>query len=194
MKNFPLTTALFEGALVPAAILFGWLLGRPPLATFSFNLNDALLGVAATVPLLVVFWLCLVIPFRPFQNITQILDEMLVPSFRDCAVIQLLIIAALAGVGEEMLFRGVIQASAAVEIGGPHGVWLGLLIAAVLFGLLHPITPTYAILAGLIGLYLGGIWLVCGNLLTPVVTHGLYDFVALMYLVKRKSNVGETTG
>ncbi len=171
---------------MPAAMVFGWLLGRPPLATFSFNLYDALLGVVATVPLLFVFWMCLVTPWRPFQTITQILDEMLVPLFRECGVTQFLIIAALAGVGEEMFFRGVLQAAAAAEIGSPHGVWLGLLIAAALFGLLHPMTPTYAILAGLIGLYLGGLWLACGNLLAPVVTHGLYDFVALMYLTRRK--------
>ena len=88
-------------------MVFGWLLGRPPLATFSFNMQDALLGVVATVPLLFVFWMCLVTPWRPFQTITQILDEMLVPLFRECGVVQFLIIATLAGVGEEMFFRGI---------------------------------------------------------------------------------------
>ena len=39
-------------------------------------------------------------------------------------------------------------------------------------------------LAGLIGLYLGWLWLAVGNLLVPIVVHALYDFVALMYLVK----------
>ena len=61
---------------------------------------------------------------------------------------------------------------------------LGLLAAALLFGLLHSITPAYAILAGLVGLYLGGLWLACGNLLTPIVAHGTYDFLALVYLVR----------
>jgi membrane protease YdiL (CAAX protease family) len=117
-----------------------------------------------------------------------LLDEMLVPMFRDCRYTQLAILAALAGVGEEMLFRGVIQAAAASWIGGPYGIELGLLIAAVLFGLLHFITPTYAALAGLIGLYLGGLWLAVGNLLTPIVVHGLYDFLALAYLVKGRGN------
>ena len=87
-------------------------------------------------------------------------------------------IAALAGIGEETLFRGVIQAAVAQHVGGPRGVWLGLLVAAVLFGLLHPVTPMYAVLAGAIGLYLGWLWLVGGNLLLPIVTHGVYDFVA----------------
>ena len=119
---------------------------------------------------------------------------MLVPLFRDCRLAELAIIATLAGIGEEMLFRGVIQAAAAQEIGGQRGVWLGLLLASVLFGLLHPITPTYAILAGLIGLYLGGLWLASGNLLTPVVAHGAYDFLALVYLVKVRRGKGQGSG
>ena len=85
-----------------------------------------------------------------------------------------------------MLFRGVIQAAVAREIGGPHGIWVGLLIAAMLFGLLHSITPTYAFLAGLIGLYLGGLWVACDNLLVPITVHALYDFVVLVYLVKMR--------
>ncbi len=111
---------------------------------------------------------------------------MVLPLFRDCRFTELAVIAALAGIGEEMLFRGVIQAAVAQQIGGPRGVWLGLLVAAVLFGLLHPVTPTYAVLAGSIGLYLGWLWLACGNLLLPIITHGVYDFLALLYLVQAR--------
>jgi len=192
MKHFALTAAAFEGCLTPAAIALGWLLGTPPLATFHFDWRDALLGVAATLPPLGLFWLCLVCPWRPLTEIAKITDEMLVPLFRDCRLVQLAIVAALAGVGEEMLFRGVVQTAAAQQIGGPHGVWLGLLAAAVLFGLLHSITPTYAILAGLVGLYLGGLWLACGNLLAPIVAHGTYDFLALVYLVRVRGAGRET--
>jgi membrane protease YdiL (CAAX protease family) len=183
-KNFALTAAAFEGGLVAVAIVLGWLLGKQPLATFRFDLRDAIVGIAATMPPLGLFWLCLKLPLQPFRTIVQILNETVVPMFRDCGYTQLAILSALAGVGEEMVFRGVVQATAASWIGGPHGVALGLLIAAVLFGLLHFITPTYAVLAGLIGLYLGWLWLVIGNLLTPIVVHGLYDFIVLAYFVK----------
>jgi uncharacterized protein len=185
MKHFPLMAALFEGCLTPVAIGLGWLLGTPPLATlFHFTARDALLGVAAALPPLGLFWLCLICPWRPFAEIARITVETIVPLFRNCGLAQLAIIAALAGLGEETLFRGVVQAGAAQEIGGPYGVWIGLLVAAVLFGLLHLITPTYGILAGLIGLYLGWLWLATGNLLTPIVTHGTYDLLALVYLAK----------
>ena len=185
MKHFPLLAAVFEGLLTPLAIGLGWLLGTPALAKlFHFSGQDALLGVAAALPPLALFWFCLVSSWRPFVEIRKITVETLVPLFRDCGLAQLAIISALAGLGEETLFRGVVQAGAAQTIGGPYGLWLGLLLAAILFGALHLITPAYGILAGLIGLYLGGLWLLSGNLLTPIVTHGVYDFLALMYLVR----------
>ena len=106
---------------------------------------------------------------------------------------ELAVIAALAGIGEEMLFRGVIQAVVAQQIGGPRGMWWGLLVAAALFGLLHPVTPTYAVLAALIGLYLGWLWLAWGNLLLPIITHGSYDFLALWYLLRAR-NQGRQVG
>jgi uncharacterized protein len=184
MRRFPVAAALFEASLVAVAIGLGWLLRSPPLATFRFEGRAALIGLAATLPPLAVFWLCLKCPWRPLAEIARITEEMLVPLFHDCRVVELAIIAALAGIGEEMLFRGVLQSAAAAEIGGERGVWLALLIASALFGLLHPITPAYAILAGLIGLYLGALWLASGNLLTPMLAHGAYDFLALVYLVK----------
>jgi membrane protease YdiL (CAAX protease family) len=184
-QNFAFTAAAFEGGLVAVAIVLGWLLQKPPLATLSFNLRDTILGVVATLPPLGIFWLSIKLPLRPFQKIVQILDETLVPMFRHCGWTQLAILATLAGVGEEMLFRGIVQATAASWMGGHYGVIVGLLLAALLFGLLHYLTATYAIMAGLIALYLGGIWLAVGNLLTPMVIHGLYDFLALAYLIKR---------
>ncbi len=183
MKHFPLTAAAFEGSLVAVAIGLGWLFNIRPLATFGFDPLDALLGAAATLPPLALFFLCMKTPLGPLRKITRIIDETLVPLFRDCRADQLAILAALAGLGEETLFRGVVQAGIAEAVGGPLGLWIGLLAAAALFGLLHVITPVYALLAGLIGLYLGWLWLATGNLLTPVVVHGLYDFAALVYLV-----------
>jgi uncharacterized protein len=185
-KHFALTAVIFEGSLAVAAIALGWLLGQPPLQTLHFNFRDAALGVAATLPPLGLFWFCLKCPWKPFERIAHLLNVTIVPLFRDCGLAQLLMIAAAAGIGEEMLFRGTIQAAVAAGIGGPWSIWLGLLVASALFGLLHPITPTYTLLAGLIGLYLGWLWLATGNLLTPILTHGVYDFLALLYLVKAR--------
>ena len=172
------------------AIVLGWLFGYPPLRTFHFDLRDTAVGLAATLPPLAIFWICLKTPLGPLERIAVIMDETLLPLFRGCSVVQLAIIAALAGVGEEMLFRGIVQTAVAETIDGQHGIWLGLLAAATVFGLLHPITPTYAILAVLIGGYLGWLWLFYGNLLVPIVAHASYDFVALVYLLKARRTAG----
>jgi len=187
MKTFPLTAAVFEGSLIIFAGVLGWFLKTPPLETFSFSLAALAFGAVSTLPPLGLLWLCLKIRWEPFLEISRIIDELIIPLFRNCSWWELAIIALLAGAGEEMLFRGVIQAAVAQEIGGLHGTWLGLLISSMLFGLLHPLTPVYALLAGLIGFYLGGLWLFGGNLLIPITGHALYDFLALTYFLHRRA-------
>lgn len=182
--NFPVVAAAFEGGLAVVAVGLGWLVDRPPLATLAWNWTDAAWGVAATLPLLGMLWACVKCPWRPLRRIVAVLDEMVVPLLGHCRAVDLAVIAALAGLGEEMLFRGVIQAAVAGWVGGEFGVWIGLAAASLLFGLAHSITVTYLLLAGLIGVFLGGVWLATGNLLAPMIANGMYDFVALLYFVK----------
>ena len=185
-NHFAFTAAAFEGSLVAVAVVLGWLFGLPPLKTFRPDLHDAGVALVATLPPLALFWACLKTPWKPLKRISEILDETIVPLFRECDYVQFVIIAILAGVGEEMLFRGIVQACIAEMVGGAYGIWIGLFAAAVLFGLLHLVTPTYAVLAAVIGFYFGWLWLVVGNLLVPILVHSVYDFVALVYLVKFK--------
>jgi hypothetical protein len=56
-----------------------------------------------------------------------------------------------------------------------------------MFGLAHFISLMYAVLAALIGLYLGILFIAFDNLAVPVIVHALYDFVALTYLVRMRS-------
>lgn len=188
-RNFPLVAAIFEGALVAVAIGLGWLFSVDPMATFPGEWTEigwgVAWGVAATLPPLALAWLSLRCPLRAFRELVQVVDELLVPLFGTCRVADLAVISVLAGLSEEMLFRGVIQVAVADRLEGQLGVWVGLAAAAMLFGLFHRITITYALLAGAIGLYLGGIWLISNNnLLVPIVAHAMYDFIVLVYLVK----------
>ncbi|MBN2475034.1 MAG: CPBP family intramembrane metalloprotease [Pirellulales bacterium] len=182
-KGFALLAAIFEGGIAVVAVGVGWLLGRDPLETFRWTAADAGWGILATVPPLVGLWLCLKCPLRPIAELIRMVDRVLLPLFRRCRWTELAVICLLAGLGEEMLFRGIVQRVVAEWIGGQPGVWLGLAAAAVLFGLAHRLTSTYAVLAGIIGLYLGWIWLISGNLLVPIAVHSLYDFIALTYLL-----------
>lgn len=187
-KHFALMAAGFEGGLVVVAVGLGWLLDTPPLETFRWDGAQALLALAATLPLLLGLLVCVKWPVGPLGRLVRVIDDLFLPLLRNCRGFELAVIAGLAGLGEEMLFRGVIQTVVErwVEpwVGQPSAVWIALGAAAVLFGLAHRITNTYAVLAGLIGLYLGWLWLVTGNLLVPILIHAVYDLLALIYLVK----------
>jgi membrane protease YdiL (CAAX protease family) len=94
----------------------------------------------------------------------------------------LFILAAIAGISEEILFRGVIQP----WMESSWGLNTGLIGSSMLFGLVHAITPLYAVLAALVSIYLGLALDYGGerNLLTPIIIHGLYDFLAFLALMR----------
>lgn len=88
--------------------------------------------------------------------------------------VSFIFLALAAGLGEEVLFRYFF-----------HPL-VGLFGAAIIFGILHWLSLSYAVLATLLGLYFG--WAfeqTHQNLWVPVLGHALYDFVALL-LYKRR--------
>lgn len=171
----------FEAGLAPFSLILGWLFGHPPLTRFAWRFADATWGMTAAVPLILLFLAMLRWPVGPLRAVREFCEREVVPLFRDSNWSELGLISLSAGVGEEMLFRGVLQASLTDWMGL---VW-GLALASIIFGVLHPISFSYILIAAFLGLYLGVIWYFNGNLLTVMVTHGLYDLVALGYLIKR---------
>lgn len=169
---------LFEGALAPAALLLGWLLGRPPLIGFGWSFRDVVLGVLAALPMYAVFQLLIRWPIGPLERIKRFFDDELTPLLGSRTAFDYALIAAAAGVGEELLFRGVLQ-SAFIDW---LGTWEGLAAASLLFGLLHPISPAYVVVAALLGAYLGAVQLWSGNLLVVMIAHAVYDYLALRAL------------
>jgi len=171
----------FEGGLAPLSLFLGWWLGHNPLAQFAWSATDALWGVLAAVPLVLLFLLLtLRWPIGPLRQIKMFCEEEFIPLLAGSSWSDMAMIALSAGVGEEMLFRGVLQTS----MGAWLGIGWGLLFASLLFGLLHPISMPYIVVAAVVGLYLGGAFLLSGNLLTAMVTHSLYDFALMSYLLR----------
>ena len=193
-RNLVLLAVVFEGGLGLLAVALGWMLSCQPAALIDWTLPAVAWGIAASLPMMVLLLASVVFPVRRFSDLLRVVDELLVPMFKDCRVVDLAVISALAGLGEEMLFRGVIQEAVARWVDGTLGIWVGLVAAAVLFGLVHTITPTYAVLAGLIGLYLGWLWIATDNLLVPITAHAVYDFFALVYLVRIRGQGSRPSG
>ena len=164
--------------MLALAIAVGWVLSVDPFAGLAFRLAHLGVGLAATVPPVVALWLLERSTVPGVLEFRRVVEELVGPLFANAPVRHMVALALTAGVAEEALFRGVVQ-------GGLTGLtgWLpALLIASVLFGVVHWLTGLYALLAGVVGLYLGGLYLLTGNLLVPIVVHALYDLVALGYL------------
>jgi membrane protease YdiL (CAAX protease family) len=64
---------------------------------------------------------------------------------------------------------------------------IGLLLASFLFGLAHALSKLYFAFAIAVGMFLGWLALQFNDLTAPIIAHGLYDFVALVYLSRRAS-------
>ena len=84
----------------------------------------------------------------------------------------------------ELLFRGLIQSGLQGWFGEPYGWALALAVASIAFGICHWLNATYAIIAGAMGIYLGGLFLLVDDLAAPIVAHAVYDFGAILYLTR----------
>ena len=171
---------IVEGGLLGLAMGLGWWVGRPPFARISLEWQAIVLGIVATGPPLVGMWWGARSSWGPLRRLQQEVLEKIVPLFAECSSLELILVAVAAGLAEEALFRGVIQITLADWL-GPFGA---LLVASALFGLGHPLTPTYAAIAALLGLYLGGLLMVSDNLLPAILVHAGYDLGALLYLIR----------
>jgi membrane protease YdiL (CAAX protease family) len=188
-RNIGTIAILFEGGVVVLALAICWYCGEwPPLASKSWSGNAVLLvwGLVATLPLVAGLVVLDRYPVGPLAELKRFVETNLAPLFAGVTLPQMALISLAAGLGEELLFRGLLQTAVAEWAGPPLDDWIGLIVATIVFGACHWVTTTYFLLAALMGLYFGLLFIVTGDLLIPIVAHGLYDFVALIYLIKRK--------
>lgn len=191
-SHFLRLAAVFEGGLVFVALALGLLSQINPFADFRIDRASVFVGIAAA---LLPFALLVVsdrFRFSALERMKRIVLQLLGPSLIACRWYELVFVAALAGFGEELVFRGVLQRLLErwLDFGG-SGHIAGLIASNVIFGLLHFLTPTYALLAGLMGIYFG-VLLDSTNppsLVVPMVAHGLYDYLAFL-LLRRAARTG----
>lgn len=173
------TWAVFEGGLALLALALGWIFGIPILPQIAWTWEGLGVGLAAALPMLVAVLFVILLPLRPIRELSRLTMETIAPLMRGFAIWELAIISLLAGVGEEFLFRGFVQQGLLNMSLAP---WLAVGLTSLLFGLAHPLSATYVVMAAGIGGYLGWLLLATDNLLVPISAHGAYDFVALLCL------------
>ena len=86
----------------------------------------------------------------------------------------LLAIGLAPGFGEEILFRGLIQRTLATRMQVPAAV----ILAAAFFGMVH-LDPVHSPAAFVLGLYLGTVGAIAGNVWAPVLCHSVNNLVAV---------------
>ena len=177
-RTFVRFAASFEAGLALAAVLLGAATGiRPAVVPDGRSLA---IGIAATLPLVAFYLVATRVPLLPMRRIYDLLLATLGRPLAQCRWHELALLAALAGVGEELLFRGVLQPWI-----GRLGVTAGWIGANLLFGLAHAVTPTYFVLATAIGFYLSAVQSAAqGNLAAAIIAHGLYDWFAFVQVAK----------
>ncbi len=172
----------FEASLVLVAVFLGWVANIDPFKNIYFSETAIALGVIGTAPLFLMFLAMEQMQGKSVTDIRKLLLNTLGPGLHRYHWTDLFILAAIAGVSEELLFRGVIQP----WIEASWGMMAGLIVSNIAFGLVHAVTPLYAVLAALVGVYLG-LSLDYGgdrNLLIPIIIHGFYDFLAFVALMR----------
>ncbi len=179
-------SAIFvEGGLAALALAIGYFCGFSPARTLSWSFHDVVLGFAATLPLLVMFVVMNRMKSLPFLRIQQLVRIFIQSFFGRCSTIQIFLICVLAGIGEELFFRGLMQDGISQGIGGTAGLICGILVSSVFFGFAHLITLTYGLIAFLISLYFAAVFLLSGNILVPILVHALYDYCVIRFILRR---------
>jgi membrane protease YdiL (CAAX protease family) len=176
------TACLFEASLILVALLLAWIADISPFANLYFSETAIAIGIIGTVPLFLLFLSMEYFPHKSLLDIKDLLLKTLAPGLYQRHWSDLLLLATIAGVSEELLFRGVIQPWIATSWGFSAGLW----VSNIIFGLVHAITPMYALLVTLVGVYLSLSMTVGGesNLLAPIIIHSLYDFLAFIALMR----------
>jgi membrane protease YdiL (CAAX protease family) len=145
-------------------------------------------GVGALAGLLLAILISLVqmVPLRAIQSLNDHATAQLLHLLRGLSVPQLLTVALTAGVGEELLFRGWLMQSLTGNL--TFCTWqeivFGISVSSIVFGLAHPMSLMYVIVATIMGAVLGTLYWYFGNLLVPIVTHWVYDAVLMVWLVR----------
>ena len=190
-QEFLTGAAVVEGALVLVAFGLGWLVNHSHTSTLLWNWTDLGLGILAAGPLLILLAVCFHLPGSGLRQIREFMRDTLGPFLARCRVVDLCLLAVLAGFCEEILFRGLL-----FSFFRQFSIGLAVIVSSVTFGMAHMVTPLYAFLAGMAGLYLTALMAVdpSSNLLLPVTAHATYDLVAFFVVVHDYRKHGGSRG
>jgi uncharacterized protein len=160
-----------------------WIMHRHDLSISDLgeNMGNVNLTIIATIVLLSVFMVMVYFNVRQLRqmNLDKLEVELrplkkFIPNNRTESIVFILI-AFTAGICEELLYRGWLQNLLAY---GTGSVWIGLVLAAVIFGLGHAYQGKMGIVqTGIIGLIFGVVFIFTKSLVASQILHVIVDAV-----------------
>ncbi len=173
--------------LILASQLAIVLLGAFLLWAVEVSLPSAIIGelsaIGGGIVLAVVTFFLIALLFRIGGNFAQVLRadiQRVMVLFTGCSWWHVTCIAALAGIGEELLFRVFFQN----WLNNYVTISVAILVVSIIFGLLHYLSCAYFICALLMSIAFGVVYYLSGSQLMIMVWHGVYDFIALIVIMK----------
>ncbi len=173
--------AIGEGILIALSLV--WLYGRGLPIVGELSITTLGVAVLFTLPLIAVNGFLFLGPngHRLQHPAWQTFATRCIrPLCAELTPLPALAVATLAGLGEELAFRGVLL----TELRPLLGDWGAVVVSGIAFGWVHflglwrdflPVVVVYC----LFGIVLGAIYLITTNLILMVIIHALYDFVVI---------------
>jgi membrane protease YdiL (CAAX protease family) len=168
----------FEISAGVLAILLSRFLGYDLFKNVNVSISALMKGFIYAVPALIFFYVFYKIPLDNIKGIEDIIINFLNTVLTGCGVVHFAIISICAGVCEELLFRGFLQGFLTEKF----GIIIGIIVANIAFGLMHPVSFLYAFMTFFVGCYFSLLLHLTNNLFVLMVTHAAYDFIALCYV------------
>ncbi len=175
---------VIEGGLGIVGVVVAGLFGVPlndylPDSAPAWG-NAIARGTLAALLMLAIFWWVARSSRPTIRRLREQVEWIVSEMFPAATLGQLALVAALAGVSEELLFRGVLQTLVAWLMGPIPS----LIVCSLLFGVFHALSKAYFLFATLVGFGLGWLFYEYNDLVAPMLAHGLYDFLALAYIAR----------
>ncbi len=156
---------LLSIGLTLLSILWAWMRELPLAAAVAPSVGAVAVGVAAGAAL----WSTIPLLLRS-ASMRRVWSEVLLPFSRGLDTRDVVVIALLSGLTEELFFRGILLPE------------IGLVASSLCFGALHALCRVYFAWATLVGAAFGALALTSGSLIPAMVAHATYNFGALLIL------------
>lgn len=125
--------------------------------------------------------------FRWIEDASEIAEKHLSVLLRVCNVWHLFALSLCAGVGEELLFRGWLQGTLVRELEpfGMGGIAFAIFLASLMFGIVHPLSRGYVVVATILGIILGITAYWSQNIFMAIIGHTVYDAILMILFVRK---------